>query len=49
MPYKKLSLNCKQHSKIRKEYVLIKCFFNSTISFILQDKTYKTHIKPIIQ
>ena len=24
IPYRKLSLNCKQHSKIRKEYVLIK-------------------------
>ena len=37
IPYKKLSMNCKQHSKIRKEHALIKYVFweGSTISFIL--------------
>ena len=35
-PYKKLSMNCKQHSKLRKEHALIKYVFEgSTISLIL--------------
>ena len=35
IPYRTLLLNCKQHSKIRKQHILIKCVF-TTISFILQ-------------
>ena len=28
IPYRKLSLNCKQHFKVRKEHVFIKCLFD---------------------
>ena len=38
MWHRKLSLNCKQHFKERKEHVLIKCLFNKVLPclFILQ-------------
>ena len=42
IPYRKLLLNCKQHSKIRKEHVLIKCpLFNKVLLYC------KDMVKPI--
>ena len=32
------SLNCKKHFKIRKEHVLLKCFFNKALPYLLYCK-----------
>ena len=46
IPYRKLSLSCKQHSKTRKEHVLIEIYFNkSLISFILVKSYYIKHVQ----
>ena len=37
-PYRKFSLNCKQHSKKRKEHVSIKCLFNKVLTIFLYCK-----------
>ena len=34
IPYRKLSLDCKQHSKLRKEHVLIKRFFKKVLPYL---------------
>ena len=36
--YRKLSLNCKQHFKIRKEHVLMKCLFHKVLQYLLYCK-----------
>ena len=53
--YRKFSLNCKQHSKtrkelnLRKEFNLIKCLFNSvlTISLYCKDMVELSYIKDV--
>ena len=38
IPYRKLSLNCKQHFKTKKEHISIKCLFNKVLSYLLYCK-----------
>ena len=38
IPYRKLSRNCKQYSKMRKEHVLIKSLFNKIPPYLLYYK-----------
>ena len=41
IPYRHVSQNCKQHSKIKKIAFSVKCFFNKVLLF-----TYKDMVKP---
>ena len=47
--YRKLSPNCKQHFKERKEHLLIKCLFNKALPYLLycKDMVKPCYIKSV--